>query len=184
MLWCNRNCLAMLSTSDTNKMILNCFSHEQPFDINAISVLRCALDKIWVLSGQQEVNSLRVFIWANLSASGDLNPPKKMKTVEPNVLWCTAVIRQQNGSPVITKLPDNLYIHSDYAPVIKCVTDYDNGDPYMLNDPHQSTQYVVGTTYQQMLIFGNGKVLHCTSLECVPSSILVCQVCLVSVWYV
>ena len=176
-LWCNHNGLAMLSTSDTSKMILNCFTPEELLDINTTSGLECALDRIWVLSGRQEVDSLRVFIRANLSVPRDLNPPKKLKPVEPDVLWCTAIIRQQDGSPVVTKLPDNLYIHSDYAPVISCITDYDNCDPYVLGDPHQLSQYVVGTTYQQMLIFENGKVLHCTSLECVPFRILVCQVC-------
>ena len=180
-LWCNHNGLAMLSTSDTNKMILNCFSPEQLFDINTTSGLECTLDRIWVLSGRQEVDSFRVFIRANLSAPGGVNPLKKLKPIEPDVLWCTATIRQQDGSPVITKLPDNLYIHSDYAPVINCITDYDNCDPYMLGDPDQLSQYVVGTTYQQMLIFDNGKVLHCTSLECVPLRILVCQVCAVSI---
>ena len=183
-LWCNRNAVAMLSTSDTNKMILNYFSFEQLFSIDTVSVLDCALDRIWVLSGQQEIGSLRIFIRANLLTSEDHNPAKKLKSVEPNVLWCTASIRQQDGPPIVAKLPDNLYIHSDYAPVINCITDYDNCDPYLLNDPHQSTQCVVGTTYQQMLIFGNGKVLHCTSMECVPSSILVCQVCSVSVYRV
>ena len=122
------------------------------------------------------VYPLRVFTRATLSAS-DLNPPKKLKSVESDVLWCTATVRQQDDSPIITRLLDNLYIHSDYAPVINCVTDYDNCDPYLLNDPHQCTQYVVGTTYQQMLIFDNGKVLHHTSLECIPLNILVCQVC-------
>ena len=176
-LWCNSNGLAMLSPSDTNKMTLNCFSSEQLFDIDNTSGLECVLDKIWVLSGRQEAESLRVFARASLSSS-DLNPPKKLKSVESDVLWCTATIRQQNGLPVVTKLLDNLYIHSDYAPVINCITDYDNCDSYMLNDPHQCTQCVVGTTYQQMLIFGDGKVLYHTSLECVPVTILVCQVCI------
>ena len=178
-LWCNSNGLAMLSANETNKMNLNCFSFKQLFDIDNSNGLECALDKVWVLSGRQEMDSLRVFTRATLSAS-DLNPPKKLKSVESDVLWCTATVRQQDDSPIITRLPDNLYIHSDYAPVINCVTDYDNCDPYLLNDPHQCTQYVVGTTYQQMLIFDNGKVVHCTSLESIPVNILVCQVCPVS----
>ena len=179
-LWYNSNGLAMLSTTDTNKMTLNCFSFEQLFDIDNTSGLKCALDRVWVLSGRQEMNSLRIFTRATLSAS-DLNPPKKLKSVESDVLWCTATVRQQDGSPFVTRLPDNLYIHSDYAPVINCITDYDNCDPYMLNDPRHCTQYVVGTTYQQMVIFDNGRVLHHTSLECTPVTILVCQVCPISI---
>lgn len=174
-LWCNSNGLAMLSANETNKMNLNCFSFKQLFDIDNTNGLECALDRVWVLSGRQEIDSLRVFTRATRSVS-DLNPPKKLKSVESDVLWCTATVRQQDGSPIIARLPDNLYIHSDYAPVINCITDYDNCDPYLLSDPRQWTQYVVGTTYQQMLIFDNGKVLHHTSLECIPVNILVCQV--------
>ena len=177
-LWCSSNCVAMLSANDTNKMTLNCFSLEQLFDSDIAGRLECMLDKVWVLSGREELSSLRIFVRASLSASGDLNPPKKIKSVEPDVLWSTAIIKQQDGSPIVTKLSKNLYIHSDYAPVINCITDYDNSDPYMLNDPYRSTQYIVGTTYQQMLIFDDGKVLHHTSLECVPATILVCQVCI------
>ena len=176
-LWCNSNGLVMLSANDTNKMTLNCFPLERLFSIDNTSGLGWALDRFWVLSGRQEVDSLRVFARANLSVSDDPNLPKKLKSIRPDVLWCTAIITQQEGSPAINKLPDNIYIHSDYAAVINCITDYDNCDPYMLSDPDQLTQYIVGTTYNQMLIFGDGKVLHCISLMCVPFSILVCQVC-------
>ena len=176
-LWCSPNGVAMLSVDDTNKMTLNCFSPDQLFDIDNTGGLECMLDKIWVLSERQELNSLTIFVRASLSASGDLNPAKKIKSLEPDILWSTAVIKEQDSSPTVTKLSKNLYIHSDYAPVINCITAYDNSGPYMLGDPNRSTHYIAGTTYQQMLIFEDGKVLHHTSLECVPVAILFCQVC-------
>jgi len=178
-LWCSGSQLVMLSVNDVT-LSLHCFSLEEIFDVDTSIYLNWTLSKLWVLGGKQPEGELRVFIRATNTVISlqDTNPPKKLKTTDTNVLLSTVTIAQQGqATPTITKLQDNLIVHSDYASVISCVTEYDNHDPNMLGDQQRSFHYIVGTTYQQMLLFSDGKVLQCISLKCVPSKISVFQVC-------
>jgi len=179
-LWCNGSQLAMLSVSADNViMSLHCFSIDQLFNNTSIH-LNWTLSKLWVLGGQEPGEDLKVFIRATTNTTvllQDTNPPKKLKMTDTNVLLSTVTITQ--ATPTVTKLQDSsLVIHSDYASVISCVTEFERlDDPDLLSDQSRSLRYIVGTTYQQILMFGGGKVLHCASIECVPNRIAICQVC-------
>ena len=177
-LWCSGSQLAMLSAnSDNVSMTLHCFSLEQLFNIDTSTYLNLRLDKLWILGGQQAERNLTVLMRTTSTTSlQDANPPKKLKTTDTNILLSTVAITHQEQAPTVTKLENNLIIHSDYVSVISCVTAYDIHDSNLLGDQQRSLRYIVGTTYQQMLMFGDGKVLHCTSLEYVPIKITACQV--------
>ena len=178
-LWHTGSYVAVLSTNtDMETMFLHSFSLKQLFDnIDTSSHLNWRLSDLWILEGQQIERNIALLVRATIASSQDTNPPKRFKTMDTNVLLSAISITHNEQGPTVTKLDNNMVIHSDYASVICCVVEYDNYDPIVLSGQQSSPHYIVGTTYQQMLMFGGGKVLHYVSLECVPHKITMYQVC-------
>ena len=176
-LWHTGSEVAMLSTNtDMETMFLRCFSLKQLFDnIDTSSHLNWRLSDLWILEGQQIERNITLLIRATIASSQHTNPPKRFKTMDTNVLSAVSITHKEQG-PTVTKLDNNVVIHSDYASVICCIVEYNNYDPIVLSGQQSSPRYIVGTTYQQMLMFGGGKVLHYVSLECVPHRITIYQV--------
>ena len=136
----------------------------------------------WLGNGTNAGNTLLLFIRVSpVSAwnenQGDMEVETRVSADSPHQFWlCLQVVAvSESGDLQVTRLSDSL-VPSDYGFIATCIA---LNRSYSVNDSGEifsKFQFVVGTSYQQVVVFENGAMLHCIPMQCTPERIYTMEV--------
>ena len=100
-----------------------------------------------------------------------------MKTSSETHDWLLLLVTLQEDADLqIERLPDESLIPSDYGYIATCIAPHRVYSVGSHGEVVSKCQFIVGTSYQQVVIFEDGRLVHCVSLLYVPEIILPMEV--------
>ena len=141
--------------------------------------------------GETTVHSFWAFNWNRSTSTGGntillfirvhcMQPVRKRGTtvtaLPSQYTWLCLLVAVENFELKINPLQPDSFIPSDYGCIATCITPHKSHCLSEAGEIGLKCQFVVGTSYQQVVIFESGFLLHCVSLESVPKRVCTVEV--------
>lgn len=100
-----------------------------------------------------------------------------MKNSSETHNWLLLLVTLQEDADLqIERLPDESLIPNDYGYIATCIAPHRVYSVSSRGEVVSKCQFIVGTSYQQVVIFDDGRLVHCVSLLYVPEIVLPMEV--------
>lgn len=139
------------------------------------------IDKFWAFDWNQnehEASAMSLlFIRVQSCSAGEENREPietGLENVSPD--WLLLLITMQEPDLQVEHLSDSSLVPRDYGCIATCITQHWFYHVGSCGEVFSKCQFIVGTFYQQVIVFNEGTPLHCVSLQYVPEKVMSMEV--------
>ena len=136
------------------------------------------IDKFWAFDWDQneceDDTTILLFIRVQSCTAEEENGDTGLDKMSHD--WLQLLITVQDTDLQMEHLPDSSLIPSDYGCIATCIAQRWFCYVTSCGEIVSKCQFIVGTSYQQVVVFNEGAPLHCVSLQYVPEKVLSMEV--------
>ena len=169
--------LSFTSAEETNFMTRHSVN-VQMFCNGGFTSSGMEIDKFWALDwNENEDGTVSTAILLLIRLESHSTGQTFMQTNFETHDWLLLLVTLQGDADLqIERLPDVSLIPSDYGCIATCIAPHRVYSVGSCGEVVSKCQFIVGTSYQQVVIFDNGRLVHCVSLQYVPEIIIPMEV--------
>lgn len=169
--------LSFTSAEETNFMTRHSVN-VQMFCNGGFTSSRMEIDKFWAIDwNENEDGTASTAILLLIRLESHSTGQTFMLTDSETHDWLLLLVTLQGDADLqIEPLPDVLLIPSDYGCIATCIAPHRVYSVGSCGEVVSKCQFIVGTSYKQIVIFDNGRLVRCVSLQYVPETIIPMEV--------